>query len=74
MNTQSTLQMSMEAVLQRIDAMTRELLDLRRLIAAQLAPRAESQEPDLVTRLVGCLGQGSWEEYEDDIEWERFSL
>ena len=74
MGVQSTVQMPADMLLQRIDAMTRELLDLRRLIAAQVVPQIRPQEPDLVARLAGCLGQGSWEEYEDDVEWERFAL
>ena len=48
----------------------RELLELRRLITAQ----SESDGSDIVSQLSGCLGQGSWDEYEDDIEWERFAI
>ncbi len=73
MNTQPTVQMPADVLLQRIDAMTRELLDLR-LVTAQVIPPMESQEPDLVAQLVGRLSQSSWEEYEHDVEWERFSL
>jgi hypothetical protein len=73
MNTLSTVQVSPEALLQRIDAIMRELQELRRLIVVEPPPRAEPHEPGLVAQLAGCLGQGSWDEYEDDIEWERFA-
>jgi hypothetical protein len=73
MNTLSTVQVSPEALLQRIDAIMRELQELRRLVVAESPPQAEPHGPGLVAQLAGCLGQGSWDEYEDDIEWERFA-
>lgn len=74
MGAQPTVQIPADVLLQRIDAMMRELLGLRQLVAAQVALQAHPREPNLVAQLVGCLGQGSWEEYQDDIEWEQFSL
>lgn len=72
MNTLSTVQISPEALLQRIDGIMRELQELRRLVLEQPPSQVESSESDLVAQLAGCLGQGSWNEYEDDINWERF--
>jgi hypothetical protein len=75
MELQPTAQISEDVLLQRIDAMTRELQELRRLILAQSrSPVQTDSATDLVAQLAGALGQGSWEEYEDDIEWERFAL
>jgi hypothetical protein len=74
MEAQQTVQIPADVLIQRIDAMTRELLDLRRLILAQTAPQDQAHASDLVAQLAGALGQGSWEEYEDDVEWERFAL
>jgi len=76
MNTLPTVQVQVppEALLQRIDAIMRELQELRQLVIAQPLFQGKPQEPDLVAQLSGCLGQGSWKEYEDDIEWERFAL
>lgn len=72
-NTRSTVPLSPESLLKRIDAIMRELQELRRLVVAESPPQAEPHEPGLVAQLAGCLGQGSWDEYEDDVEWERFA-
>lgn len=75
MELQPTAQVSADVLLQRIEAMTRELQELRRLILAQPRPPVQTDSAaDLVAQLAGALGQGSWEEYEDDVEWERFAL
>jgi hypothetical protein len=67
-----TVEVSPALLLQRIDAVMWELQKLRQLVSAQPLSPVGLQEPDLVAQLTGCLGQGSWDEYEDDIEWERF--
>ena len=72
MDTQPTAPIPTDVLLKRIDAMMRELVDLRQLILARAESQARPADPDLVARLAGCLGQGSWDEYEDDVEWERF--
>jgi hypothetical protein len=68
MNTLSTVQVSPEALLQRIDTIMHELQELRRLIVAEPPPQAEPHEPGLVAQLAGCLGQGSWDEYDADFD------
>jgi hypothetical protein len=68
MNTLPTVQVSREVLLGRIDAIMRELQELRRLVVSQ--PSSQEVEPcelDLVAQLRGCLGQGSRDEYKDDI-------
>ena len=73
MDAQPTVQVPSDVLIRRIDAIMDELQALRRLIVAEPPPQAEPHEPGLVAQLAGCLGQGSWDEYEDDIEWERFA-
>jgi hypothetical protein len=71
MDAQLTVEVSSEVLIQRIDAIMRELQELRRLVSSQ--PRLQETPADIVSQLAGCLGQGSWDEYEDDIELERFA-
>ena len=59
---------SPEMLLQRIDAMMRELQEMRRLLLSQ----AEQPENGLLAQLWGVLGQGSWDEYNEDFDGERF--
>ena len=73
MEAQPTAQIPADVLLKRIDALTRELSDLRRLIVAQAASQDHSQAHDLVAGLAGSLGQGSWEEYDRFSDWERFA-
>jgi hypothetical protein len=60
---------SPEALLQRIDAIMRELQEMRRLLLNQ----AQQPEEGLVEQLWGALGQGDWEEYHENLDEERFS-
>lgn len=62
---------SQEAILQRIDTVIRELEELRRIVMLQ---QAEQSSDDLAQRLYGALGQGTWEEYDPDINWKRFEV
>ena len=71
MDAQRTAEVSSEVLIQRIDAIVRELQELRRLVSSQSQP--QEAPSDIVSQLAGCLGQGSWDEYEDDIELERFA-
>ena len=57
-----------EALLARIDAIIRELENLRRLVVQ----RSSAPAPHLAERLFGALGQGTWDEYDLDIDWLRF--
>ncbi len=57
-----------EALLQRIDAIMRELQEMRRLLMSQ----SRQIDEDLVEQLWGILGQGTWDEYHEDFDWEHF--
>ena len=57
------------AILARIDFITRELWELRRLIA-RLLP---SESPTLTSHLLGCLGPEPIEAYDDELDWGRFT-
>ena len=77
MNTSTTVQVSSEALLQRIDAIMRELQDLRQIVSSQSQP--QEPPPDIVAQLAGALapkprpeGFSAFEEYESMTEWERF--
>lgn len=60
---------STETILQRIDVIIRELEALRQtVVAAQKSPPATN----LAQKLFGVLGQGSWAEYDLDLDWQRF--
>ena len=61
---------SVEAILQRIDTTIRELEGLRK---ALLRSQAETLKDDLAQQLYGALGQGDWEEYDPDLDWQRFA-
>jgi hypothetical protein len=68
MNLQEQNQSS-EMILRRIDAIIRELELLRTLVIA-----SETQQPaeDLTQKLFGVLGRGNWEEYDLNLDWQRF--
>jgi len=57
-----------EAVLERIDVILRELLELRQTIVAQ----GRAAGGNLARELFGALGRGTWEEYQPDLDWQRF--
>ena len=57
-----------EAVFERIDAILRELLELRQTVVAQ----GRVTRGNLPTELFGALGRGSWEECDLDLDWQRF--
>ena len=57
------------ALLERIDVIAHELEELRQAVWMQIRP----PDRDLVDRLYGALGQGSWDEYEPILDWQRFS-
>jgi Lon protease-like protein len=61
---------SVEAILQRINTTIRELEGLRK---ALLRSQAQTPENDLAQQLYGALGQGDWEEYDPDLDWQRFA-
>ncbi len=61
---------SPEAILQRIETIMQELAELRQmvLLAQSEAPAAGG----LAQQLYGALGHGSWEEYDLQLDWQRF--
>jgi hypothetical protein len=65
---------SMDAILFRIDAIQRELRDLRQVIERYAT---DTPEIDIVEELAGSLGPGSVTELEDlntfDVTWQRFA-
>ena len=57
-------------VVERIDAMVRELEEMRRVLTAM--PKRETPA-GLTEELFGALGRGTWEEYDVNLDWARFS-
>ena len=56
-------------LLERIDSIAREVEELRKAVWLQ----AQLPERNLANRLYGALGQGSWDEYDLELDWQRFS-
>jgi hypothetical protein len=56
-------------ILQRIDAIIAELQALRHQVATQPDPTPPT---NLVEELAGALGQGAWDEYDLQLDWQRF--
>ena len=50
-----------ETILQRLDAIMRELQDLRELVAQS---PANATAGNLAQQLYGALGRGTWDEYD----------
>ncbi len=58
-----------EMILQRLEVITQELQMLRKMVeAAQTRVPAEN----LAQKLFGVLGQGTWTEYDFNLDWQRF--
>lgn len=57
-------------LIKQIDAIIPELLALRRQLTAAVTPSAEPH--GLSAALYGALGQGTWDEYDLDLDWVRF--
>jgi len=70
METVRDPRLSSEAVLERIDAILRELLELRQTVAAQ----GRVARGNLAMELFGALGHGTWEEYDPDVDWRLEGL
>ena len=60
----------LDAILKRIDSIVLELQKLRQAVLTQKQP----SDRDLVAELYGSWGQGTWEEIELDLDWQRFSF
>lgn len=65
----NTIQIPTETVLTRIDAIIEELHWLRQAVLAT----DKSSSPNIIDELAGSLGKGNWEEYDLQLDWERFS-
>lgn len=65
MDMLQTTEVPSGAVLERIDAILRELLELRQTVAAQ----GRAARGNLAAELFGALGRGTWEEYNLDLDW-----
>lgn len=62
-------QMSPDLILRRIDAIIHELQELRQIVLV----REHGADGGLAAQLYGALGQGTWDEYDADLDWQRFS-
>ncbi len=60
---------SPEAILQRIETIMQELAELRQMV---LLTQSEPAAGGLAQQLYGALGHGSWEEYDPQLDWQRF--
>ena len=58
-----------QMILEKIDTIAQELQELRKAIQSQIRP----PEQNLAEHLFGALGQGSWDEYDLDVDWHRFA-
>ena len=57
-------------IVTQIDAIIPELLALRRRLT--VAPPPSAEPGGLTAALYGVLGQGTWDEYDIDLDWTRF--
>jgi hypothetical protein len=58
-----------EQTITQIDAIIQQLMTLRCQLLSQIAPATTH----VTEQLFGALGRGTWEEYEPDLDWIRFS-
>jgi hypothetical protein len=58
-------------IVARIDAIIRELEALRRQLT--LPAKTTPETHSLTEELYGSLGHGTWDEYDLDLDWKRFS-
>ncbi|MFO7684279.1 MAG: hypothetical protein R6X34_29970 [Chloroflexota bacterium] len=68
--TTQTNDSSATMILQRIDAIIAELQALRHQV--QIIQPDSTPSTNLVEELAGSLGQGSWDEYDPQLDWQRF--
>lgn len=67
--TKSLQGASPQVILRQIDAIIHELETLRTSVVTMLG---EADSSDLTQQLFGVLGQGTWTEYDPDLDWQRF--
>lgn|GEM_PF-2408875 len=58
-----------EIILQRLEAITQELQQLRNIVRTA---QTQSSSENLAQKLFGVLGQGTWAEYDLTLDWQRF--
>ncbi|MBE2223568.1 MAG: hypothetical protein IAF02_18650 [Anaerolineae bacterium] len=68
--TLQTNDSSPKVILQRIDTIISELQVLRQQVLT-IQP-IDPPSTNLVEELAGVLGQGTWDEYDPDLDWKRF--
>jgi hypothetical protein len=68
------MEMTEEAILERIDTISRELRELPGPAPGPLVatPQARQSAENLAEELFGILGQGSWDEYDEQLDSKRF--
>lgn len=70
MENKQDLNVDRTVILQRIDAITQELSELRRMVDRVLVAGSPSS---FTSELLGCLGSDPVEAYDLSLDWERFS-
>jgi len=68
--TIQTNEQSSDMILQRIDAIIAELQALRQQVLIKQPSPIPSA--NLVDEMAGALGQGTWDEYDPQLDWKRF--
>lgn len=68
-----TLDQSPETAVQRIDAIIRELEELRCQLTATSKAAATLEKSSLTEELFGAAGHGTRDEYDLNLDWVRFS-
>ncbi len=69
---QTILQPTPQNVLDRLDVIVAELQLLRQTVAVLQEEQQETPKENIVMQLYGALGQGTKDEYDSMLEWERF--
>lgn len=59
-----------EAIIARLEEIRQELVAIRRMLEE---PQPQPAMRNNSERLFGSLGHGSWDEYDSDLDWARFS-
>lgn len=60
-----------ENILQRLDAIIAELQQLRQSVT-DIQKQTTTSSQSIVDELFGSLGPGTWDEYDDMLDWKRF--
>jgi hypothetical protein len=70
--TIQTKDASAKVIVQRIDAIIAELQVLRQQVVT--IQTSATPPANLVDELAGSLGQGTWDEYDHQLDWKRFDV